>query len=457
MTGTGSTRRCPRTRSPRRRSPSTSTRRRTPSPVGRSSTAAGPTATPIRPEEFVNVFRQDYRAARRRRLHGHRRRRRAARGHEIAGAERYRLLRIGLQTRADDPSVRRRTRRSPSSWTCPARWPSPAGSTWCSDALHTLVDQLRAERPRRDRRLRRRGAGAARDDPGPQRPGPARARSTTSSRAAHQPGGRPGPGYRVARDGFVGGASNRVILLSDGLANVGNTDAEPILEQIREEAGEGDLAARRRRRPRVRRRAHGAPGRPGRRLRHLRLRARAGPASSSWTGCRRRSLVRALRRQGAGDVRSRPQWPATASSGTRTGLIADEDFRDDRVDGGEVGPGHSVTALYLVRLRGEARRPCRRGPGAVARSGRPGGERERGERRRSPTSTASSLATRRPGCGSPTPPRTSLRCCAAARTRDEVRLGGLAELADGASRQTDDGDVAELADLIRRTDERPAR
>ena len=36
-------------------------------------------------------------------------------------------------------------------------------------------------------------------------------------------------------------------------------------------------------------------------------------------------------------------------------VIANEDFRDDRVDGGEVGPGHSVTALYLVRLRREAR------------------------------------------------------------------------------------------------------
>jgi Ca-activated chloride channel family protein len=29
-------------------------------------------------------------------------------------------------------------------------------------------------------------------------------------------------------------------------------------------------------------------------------------------------------------------------------------FRDDRTDGGEVGPGHTVTALYLVRLNGEA-------------------------------------------------------------------------------------------------------
>ncbi|WP_179254702.1 YfbK domain-containing protein [Enemella evansiae] len=31
--------------------------------------------------------------------------------------------------------------------------------------------------------------------------------------------------------------------------------------------------------------------------------------------------------------------------------VADEDFRDDSVDGGEVGAGHSVTALYEVTLR----------------------------------------------------------------------------------------------------------
>jgi Ca-activated chloride channel family protein len=34
--------------------------------------------------------------------------------------------------------------------------------------------------------------------------------------------------------------------------------------------------------------------------------------------------------------------------------VADEDFRDDRVDGGEAGPGHTVTALYAVRTRSGA-------------------------------------------------------------------------------------------------------
>jgi Ca-activated chloride channel family protein len=34
--------------------------------------------------------------------------------------------------------------------------------------------------------------------------------------------------------------------------------------------------------------------------------------------------------------------------------VADEDFRNDTVDGGEVGAGHSVTAMYVVRLRADA-------------------------------------------------------------------------------------------------------
>jgi Ca-activated chloride channel family protein len=34
--------------------------------------------------------------------------------------------------------------------------------------------------------------------------------------------------------------------------------------------------------------------------------------------------------------------------------VRDEDFRNDSVDGGEVGAGHSVTALYEIRLKEDA-------------------------------------------------------------------------------------------------------
>ena len=34
--------------------------------------------------------------------------------------------------------------------------------------------------------------------------------------------------------------------------------------------------------------------------------------------------------------------------------VADDDFRDDTVDAGEIGAGHSVTALYELKLREDA-------------------------------------------------------------------------------------------------------
>ncbi|MDI4649076.1 vWA domain-containing protein [Cohnella hashimotonis] len=37
--------------------------------------------------------------------------------------------------------------------------------------------------------------------------------------------------------------------------------------------------------------------------------------------------------------------------------IADEDFRNNKVDGGEVGAGHSVTALYELQLKSDAAKP----------------------------------------------------------------------------------------------------
>ena len=41
--------------------------------------------------------------------------------------------------------------------------------------------------------------------------------------------------------------------------------------------------------------------------------------------------------------------------------VADEDFRNDEVDAGEIGVGHSVTALYEVKFHPN---PARRLPGA---------------------------------------------------------------------------------------------
>ncbi|HEY1177197.1 MAG TPA: von Willebrand factor type A domain-containing protein, partial [Phytomonospora sp.] len=46
-------------------------------------------------------------------------------------------------------------------------------------------------------------------------------------------------GYEVASEGFKAGSTNRVILLSDGLANTGSTTAGAILDSVAEKAAEG--------------------------------------------------------------------------------------------------------------------------------------------------------------------------------------------------------------------------
>ena len=66
-------------------SPSTWTPPRTATPAVPSARAGCPTPRPIRPEEFVNSFRQDYAAARRQRLRRHRRRRPAGPTRERTG------------------------------------------------------------------------------------------------------------------------------------------------------------------------------------------------------------------------------------------------------------------------------------------------------------------------------------------------------------------------------------
>ncbi|MFC7482884.1 YfbK domain-containing protein [Luedemannella flava] len=126
--------------------------------------------------------------------------------------------------------------------------------------------------------------------------------------------------------------------------------------------------------------------------------------------------------------------------------LAAEDFRDDSVDGGEVGPGHSVTALYLVRLRPEA-------TGRVAQArvlARPGG-------RRGAEAAAEVRVTDLNRDFAATSPR--LRVDYAAAGFAEALRGGtyssmgylreLATVADAAYRDTSDPQVAELAQLIR--------
>ncbi len=162
-------------------------------------------------------------------------------------------------------------------------------------------------------------------------------------------------GYDLADEAYDRDEVNRVILLSDGVANVGNTGPGSILEEIGEQARRGiDLVT-------------------------------IGVGISTYNDV----LLEQLADQGDGwyayvdteeeaerlfrdqlttsletvarDVKVQVEFdPEYVEEyrliGFENRAIDDDDFRDDRVDAGEINAGHSVTALYEVALTRDAYR-----------------------------------------------------------------------------------------------------
>lgn len=161
-------------------------------------------------------------------------------------------------------------------------------------------------------------------------------------------------GYDLADEAFSSRAINRVILASDGVANVGVTSAEGILESV------GDWARR-----------------------DIQL-VTVGFGMGNYND----TFMEQLADQGDGfygyvdtleeaydlfaeqltgtlytvalDAKVQVEFNPQAVDeyrliGYENRAIADEDFRNDSVDAGEVGAGHSVTALYEVLLTRDAR------------------------------------------------------------------------------------------------------
>ncbi|MGW8886448.1 YfbK domain-containing protein [Streptomyces sp. NPDC055749] len=161
-------------------------------------------------------------------------------------------------------------------------------------------------------------------------------------------------GYDEAVKGHREGANNRVVLLSDALANTGETEADAILERIdssRREHGitlfgvgvgsdYGDALMERLTNKGDGHTTYISDETQARKVfvdqlpAHVELRARDAKAQVAFD----RETVQQFR-----------------LIGYENRKVADEDFRDDSVDGGEIGPGHTVTALYAVRLRDGAR------------------------------------------------------------------------------------------------------
>jgi len=161
--------------------------------------------------------------------------------------------------------------------------------------------------------------------------------------------------YDLAGEAFRPGASNRLILCSDGVANVGATGPESILERIGREARRGiELTTV----------GFGMGNYNDALMEQL---ADQGDGRYHYVddlGEARRIFVDELAgtlETIARDAKAQVEFdPAVVERWRLVGYenreVADRDFRNDAVDAGELGAGHSAVALYEIRLAPRARR-----------------------------------------------------------------------------------------------------
>lgn len=162
-------------------------------------------------------------------------------------------------------------------------------------------------------------------------------------------------GYQLAAQAFKPGAVNRVILCSDGVANMGETGAEGILAKIKGDAAKGiTLSAI----------GFGMGNYNDALMEQL---ADQGDGNYYYVDSEDESRrvfmenLSGMLQVIAKDVKVQVDFnPEVVSRyrllGYENRAMADRDFRNDRVDGGEIGAGHQVTALYELKLQKDAPR-----------------------------------------------------------------------------------------------------
>ncbi len=154
--------------------------------------------------------------------------------------------------------------------------------------------------------------------------------------------------YTLAREGHRAGCENRVILLSDGGANIGLSEHQDILE------GLGEL----RRHTKLTTVGFGMGTYRDDMMERLADQADGnafyidGPEEARRVfGAQLTANLSTIAR----DVKVQLELDPTVVLawrlvGYENRVMDEEDFRDDSADGGEIGPGHEVTALYQLAL-----------------------------------------------------------------------------------------------------------
>jgi Ca-activated chloride channel family protein len=223
----------------------------------------------------------------------------------------------------------------------------PAKLPLVKSALRLLVEQLRAS----DRVAMVVYAGSS----GLVLPGTTGDRKTTLLAAIDrlEAGGSTNGGagielaYALAAEGFASGGTNRVILATDGDFNVGVTSHGELTRLIEEKAKSGVFLSVL---------GFGTGNLKDETMEQLADRGNGNYAYIDTINEAKKALVEQLTGTlltVAKDVKLQVEWnPAQAASyrlvGYENRLLAPEDFRDDAKDAGEIGAGHTVTALYEV-------------------------------------------------------------------------------------------------------------
>lgn len=156
-------------------------------------------------------------------------------------------------------------------------------------------------------------------------------------------------GYQLANEMFMEGANNRVVLCSDGLANVGITNADGILNSVSDYARNG-----------IYMNTFGV-GMGDFNDTLLEQLADKGDGVYAYIDNedeaqrlfveRLTSTMETIAKDAKIQIDFNTDVVASYRQiGYEDRAIADSDFRNDSVDAGEIGAGHTVTALYAVRL-----------------------------------------------------------------------------------------------------------
>ena len=153
--------------------------------------------------------------------------------------------------------------------------------------------------------------------------------------------------YHIAREHFIKGGVNRVVLATDGDFNVGVTSQDALVRLIEEERKSGIFLS-----------VLGV-GTGNLKDATMEMLADKGNGNYSYLDSLQEARKVLVREAGstlvtiAKDVKIQIEFnPATVSAyrliGYENRLLKAEDFNDDRKDAGEIGSGHTVTALYEI-------------------------------------------------------------------------------------------------------------